>query len=320
MNQAPAAAALARTPVTSLEQSPFAFAQASRFMPPDTEGYDVFLIGCGGNGSELAPKLARLARNLRKRGEHVALYFVDPDRVEAKNLDRQNFCWAERGLYKAETLANRFAHANGVAITAVAARFKASFVRDLAGRSQTLKVLVGCVDNPEARHEIARATHDAYGHKLVWLDLGNNYDSGQVLIGGAAELHHLRHSFPVPGICTQLPCPAVLEPELINTRKKKRPRRRKTLPCAEAAEQNLQSESVNSQMAGIAYDYLCQLMVKNDLRKFATYASFAAGTTESYYITTDNISAVTGIPAEDLARYEIAAGAPAAHQAAPLAA
>ena len=320
MSQEPAAAAPERTPVTSLEQSPFAFAQASRFMPPDTEGYDVFLIGCGGNGSELAPKLARMARNLRKRGEHVSLYFIDPDRVETKNLDRQNFCWAERGLYKAETLANRFAHANGVAITAVAAPFKASFVRDLAGHSQTLKVLVGCVDRADARLEIARAAHDAYGRKLVWLDLGNSYDSGQVLIGGSTEAHQLRQSFPVPGICTQLPCPAVLEPELINTKKKKRPRRRKTLPCAEAVEQNLQSDSVNSQMAGIAYDYLYLLMVKNDLRKFATYASFTAGTMESYYITTDNVSAVTGIPAEELARYELAARASAPEQAGRIAA
>lgn len=319
MSQEQAAAAHARTPVTSLEQSPFAFAQASRFMLPDTEGYDIFLIGCGGNGSELAPKLARLARNLRKRGERVSLYFIDPDRVETKNLDRQNFCWSERGLYKAETLANRFAHANGVAITAVTARFKASLVRDLTGHSQTLKVLVGCVDNPEARFEIARATQESYSRKLVWLDLGNDYDSGQVLIGGATELHQFRHSFPVPGICTQLPCPAVLEPELINTRKKRR-RRKKTLPCAEAVEQNLQSDSVNCQMAGIAYDYLYLLMVKNDLRKFATYASFTAGTTESYYITPDNISGVTGIPAEDLARYEIAADTHSEHQADRLAA
>lgn len=319
MTQVSAAAALARTPVTSLEQSPFAFAQASRFMPTDTQGYDIFLIGCGGNGSELAPKLARMARNLRKRGEYVALHFIDPDRVETKNLDRQNFCWAERGLYKAETLANRFAHANGVAITAVTARFKTSLVRDLAGQSQTLKVLVGCVDNPEARHEIARATQESYSRKLVWLDLGNDYDSGQVLIGGATEPHQLRHSFPVPGICTQLPCPAVLEPELINVKKKRR-RRKKTLPCAEAVEQNLQSDSVNTQMAGIAYDYLYLLMVKNDLRKFATYANFTAGTTESYYITTDNISGVTGIPAGDLARYEIGAGASAPAQASRLAA
>jgi PRTRC genetic system ThiF family protein len=313
MSQEPAAAAAERTPVTSLEQSPFAFAQASRFMPADTEGYDVFLIGCGGNGSELAPKLARMAALMRRRGERVSLYFIDPDRVEAKNLDRQNFCRAERGLYKAETLANRFAHANGVAITAVAAPFKASYVRDLAGHSQTLKVLVGCVDNAAARLEIAHAARDAYGHKLVWLDLGNNYDSGQVLIGGATEEHQLRRSFPVPGICTQLPCPAVLEPELVNTRKKKA-RRRKILPCAEAAEQNLQSDSVNPQMAAIAYDYLHLLMVRNDLRKFATYASFTAGTTESYYITTDNISAVTGIPAEVLAGYELPADAHAAQQ------
>ncbi len=161
-------------------------------------------------------------------------------------------------------------------------------------------------------------TQEAYGRKVVWLDLGNDYDSGQVLIG-STEPHQLRHSFPVPGICTQLPCPAVLEPELINTRKRRR-RRKRTLPCAEAVEQNLQSDSVNSQMAGIAYDYLYLLMVKNDLRKFATYASFTAGTTESYYITPDNISGATGIPAADLAKYEIAAGAPAEHQAAPLAA
>lgn len=79
----------------------------------------IYLIGTGGTGSYLAMALARLAYHARTKGIQVHLTFVDPDRVESKNVGRQLFCPAEVGQFKAETLALRFNAAFGLSIRAV---------------------------------------------------------------------------------------------------------------------------------------------------------------------------------------------------------
>jgi hypothetical protein len=44
--------------------------------------------------------------------------------------------------------------------------------------------LIGCVDNPHGRHELARTLEtDGYAKPVWWLDLGNSAASGQVFLG-----------------------------------------------------------------------------------------------------------------------------------------
>src|SRR5512139_3080577 len=84
----------------------------------------IHLIGCGGSGSWLAPHLARIAKLLEEVHHlSVRLVFWDPDIVEQKNIYRQNFCEAEIGVNKAQTLARRYGHAWGMEVIAVNAPF-----------------------------------------------------------------------------------------------------------------------------------------------------------------------------------------------------
>ena len=55
---------------------------------------------------------------MEKFGKTVGVYFVDPDVVEHKNCYRQNFCEAEIGRNKAESMAFRYGLAWGIEISA----------------------------------------------------------------------------------------------------------------------------------------------------------------------------------------------------------
>jgi hypothetical protein len=67
-------------------------------------------------------------------------------------------------------------------------------------------IIIGCVDNAEARRSIARG----YNYGNWWLDAGNGQASGQVLIGNAEGA-----AFEPEGICRALPLPTIQRPELL---------------------------------------------------------------------------------------------------------
>ncbi len=83
----------------------YSILQAKAIVLPLYEQLEFYLIGCGGTGSWLAPSLCRLVRTLNEKGKATSLIFIAPDIVEQKNVLRQNFCDAEIGLNKAQTLA-----------------------------------------------------------------------------------------------------------------------------------------------------------------------------------------------------------------------
>ena len=74
------------------------FAEAVPILLPSYDQLDLFLIGCGGTGGWLAVNLPRIAYLQKQAGKKVSLTFIDPDRVEAKNIPRQNFIPSDLGL------------------------------------------------------------------------------------------------------------------------------------------------------------------------------------------------------------------------------
>jgi tRNA A37 threonylcarbamoyladenosine dehydratase len=50
----------------------------------------IYLVGCGGTGSFLIPHLCRIANFLNETGRQIDLTLIDFDRIEEKNLYRQN--------------------------------------------------------------------------------------------------------------------------------------------------------------------------------------------------------------------------------------
>jgi PRTRC genetic system ThiF family protein len=260
---------------------------------PETAHTTIVLAGCGGTGSYMAMHIGRILAALADRGQPARAVFVDHDHVEEKNIGRQLFCRAELGLNKADALTLRYGSAWGLSIVAMPMKFKASLARPQGGE---LVVIVGCVDNAEARKEISRAlkynpagSHDDRARveppKVWWLDCGNHEDAGQVLLGSALNPpKQLRKAFPSKDICQALPAPSVQRPELVVSQnaKKKAPTK---LSCAELTAANLQSLNINAAIAAIAADFLTRLLVTRDLKRFACEINLAAGSMRSTYAT-----------------------------------
>src|SRR5690242_10750253 len=99
------------------------YVQAVPLLLPQGKPFHLFLVGCGGSGSWLAPSLARLTRVLNDAGRRISLTFVDHDTVEEGNVPRQNFCYAEIGQFKAMALATRYSAAWGIEIRAITSPF-----------------------------------------------------------------------------------------------------------------------------------------------------------------------------------------------------
>ena len=67
----------------------------------------IVMLGAGGTGAHIAPHLYRLLYALERP---VKFIICDGDKVEPKNLVRQNFTEADLGENKARVIAERYPH------------------------------------------------------------------------------------------------------------------------------------------------------------------------------------------------------------------
>lgn len=260
------------------------------------------LVGCGGTGSYVAASIARYVRVLLDMGQFAEAVFIDPDYVVHDNLFRQNFCPAEVGLAKATTLALRYASAWRLQIPAMVAKFSPDMIRRAA---DCLTIIVGCVDNAEGRQSINEALRPGYCWEpssnvvTTWhLDCGNGFDCGTVLLGSAPKAEMLKGAFPASTVCCNLPSPALQNPALLIPKPEETSP--KKLSCAELVYQGEQSLSINTVVAGVATDYLYQLAIKKNLRRFATFFDLDTGTMASECLTPKRVAAKIGQPVEFL--------------------
>ncbi len=266
----------------------------------------LYLVGCGGNGSWLAPHLVRLVRFLREtRQIKIVLTFIDPDVVELKNVFRQNFAEAEVGGCKAELLALRYSAVWGQEIQVRATSFAKEMVQLEYG---DLGVIIGCVDNAAARRTIAdtldqstRQRGDDGLPRLWWLDAGNGLDTGQVLFGAARNLRQLQHAFPYypdQSFCVNLPAPDLQHPDLLHVQSPETTGIQPSpnnISCAEQLLAGDQSPSINVMVANIAATYLWRLFTDpKGLTMFATYCNLNVMSTRSRFITPDAIARTLG--------------------------
>lgn len=253
------------------------------------------MVGCGGTGSWLAPSIARIARVLNEGGTETSALFFDPDCIEGKNIPRQNFCDAELGHPKAQTLAARYSLAWGVEIGAVTDHFKAEMI---GSRWNRLTVVIGCVDNAAARQEMAKTLNANSGDsppRNWWLDCGNQRESGQVLLGSTNNPRALRAAFPLDGFCQHLPSPVLQCPDLLEPQPEELSHQ--NLSCAELALANTQGLIVNQRVAAEAADYLARLLIHQNLRRFATWFDLASGAMRNSYITPEKIKSFLPVKA-----------------------
>ena len=146
----------------------------------------VLVVGCGGTGSAVVGGLPYLHQSLVARGHPGGLHVtvMDGDTISLTNCIRQPFSRSEIGQYKVVILVNRLNLFWGVKWEAVPVHLKpGNFIsRSYSGDDLRAHIVIGCVDTRAAR----AAIRDAVSHWSTVsyaLDLGNNADSGQFILG-----------------------------------------------------------------------------------------------------------------------------------------
>jgi sulfur-carrier protein adenylyltransferase/sulfurtransferase len=146
----------------------------------------VLVVGCGGTGSAVVAGLPYLHQSLVARGHPGGLRItvLDGDAISPVNCVRQPFARSEVGLNKAIVLVNRLNLFWGLKWEAIPAHLKpGTFIsRGYSGDELRAHIVVGCVDTRGARAAIRNAVSN-WSTVSYWLDLGNNADSGQFILG-----------------------------------------------------------------------------------------------------------------------------------------
>jgi hypothetical protein len=193
--------------------------------------FTVTVVGCGGTGGFAAEALYRVLPR------ETDLVLVDHDRVEERNLTRQNFYREDLGRFKSETLAHRLAK-----------KFDRPVGYSTLPVSMTQLafpgLVIGCVDNGLARRDISRAVHlDGW-----WVDAGNGENYGQVIIGNTDVASYF---LPTGDIYKGLPLPTIQKPELLIQAPT-------TRGCAEVAEE--QGPTINLTMTAVVVEVVRRLI------------------------------------------------------------
>lgn len=275
------------------------FAHAALVLPKEFQKLSFYLVGAGGTGSFAALNVARLCFELRERGKTVELTIIDPDRVESNNIPRSNFCAAEIGRFKAQTLAERISQAWGLETGFACERFdyEKHIKPNVSGNKQTT-ILVGCVDNHLARRELHRGLQKCEPYysdeapNAWWVDGGNGKFSGQVLIGSTVKIEDAEDYFKTASICRKLPAPSVFHPELLepeNASPRPRGFTERAASCPELVRLGEQSLNINSRVAVEISEMLTALLLTNSLKRFAAYFDLESGTSRSLYCTTETV-------------------------------
>ncbi len=236
----------------------------------------IAMVGCGGTGSFAAEGLARLLLSYPA----VKLYLIDGDRVEERNLGRQNFFAADLGKFKSEALAERLTKA----YRSTVAYLTTPLLPTIAGRLDNCGVVVGCVDNAAARETIANQT----SVRQWWVDSGNGNEHGQVVIGNSSvvQLGSGGAFNPEEGRCYGLPLPTLVHPELLVPAPQP--------SCAEAAAAGDQGTTINQFMALLVVAMVRRLL-EGRLTWWRVYLDLESGSLRPVLATPESVSRLTGI-------------------------
>ncbi len=251
----------------------------SRYFDPSIYLRTVTLVGLGGTGSQLARLLARILYDMKRARMHTpSLRFIDPDRVESKNCGRQSFCDAEVGQYKVEVLARRYNFALGLDIGWIPEPVSAKH----HFRGEQGHLVIGAVDNEAARSELAAISG-------IWLDCGNHFNTGQVILGSTGEREVALRALSAPGdVVRTLPNAALLFPQLLQPEPIPTSQPQSCTDLLANGEQHL---LVNDWIATVAAQYIYKLLRRQRIESFMTYVNVDTLTTKSLPITADEIRA-----------------------------
>ena len=241
----------------------------------------IAIAGLGGTGAKVAARVAAILYTMQQhRMNTPRLVLIDPDVVEKHNIGRQVFLRGDIGENKAVAVMKYINAAFGLNVAAIPEPVSETNL-------WRMRLVLGCVDNPEARKVIHdQLSVDSYGHS-VWIDAGNDRESGQVLLGDyrfrttekGRDKNSLKH----------IPIPSLILPDLIESQ----PAEAVPEPAASCAELVLRWQQdllINDWMALVVAQYVKRLLLREPIHTFLTYVG-------------SNALAVRSIPVDDLPAY-----------------
>ncbi len=231
-----------------------------------SEQVQVLLVGCGGTGSTMAVGLVYLHQALlafgHPKGLHVTL--IDGDRISRANCVRQPFSESEIGLYKADVLATRINLFWGLAWES-----DIRFLDREWSSPRNPHIIISCVDTRKARKLLMETS--AFRNALYWLDLGNNAETGQFVLGQP-------HTITKPENGMRLPNVADLFPEIVDSTLDAKDK----LPSCSALEAlESQSPFINQSLAYQALAMLARFFRYGKLGYHGGFSNLATGRVSS---------------------------------------
>ena len=238
----------------------------------------ITIVGSGGTGGFVAESLCRL---LTGRAAQVVL--VDHDRVEPHNLLRQNFHQADIGRFKSQALAERLAGDYYRTIGYSTHPFLESNNRNYAASRHSPCLMIGCVDNAQARRAMAQWLPPSGNSWLI--DAGNGANWGQVLIGNTNQV--TGDNLFDQSVGRIVPAPTLQRPDLLTTVPQTPP----DVDCAAALDLTDQDPTINQMMASLV-TMTVRRMIAGDCPFMSLYLDMEQGTVLPSYATPENVRAI----------------------------
>ncbi len=254
----------------------------------------IVVVGCGGTGGFVAEGLCRLLAK-----SDLDLLLFDYDRVEPHNLRRQHFYEGDLGKFKSQVLAERLARQYGRRVAYSVYPYERELINEVSGIGMHIMrgIIIGCVDEPASRRSIARDLN--WGD--WWIDAGNGFESGQVLIGNVSEVSGLANGFnETDQTVDKLPIPSLQLPALLTAPTGPVKRRR---DCAEEVEDDTQSPIINQAMATLVLEFAYKLMT-GKLTWMGAYLDLEAGTLRPVLAEPVTVARMFGVKVDTLCCHE----------------
>ncbi len=229
----------------------------------------IYLIGCGGTGSQVLNNLGRTHKALVALGHpgfHVTVF--DNDVVTSANLGRQLFAESELGLNKATALVTRVNRFYGLQWNAEPRLF------DLSKSKISCNILITAVDKVKVRLEIGKCfdglRKDNHHNRseqtnYYWMDIGNSKTTGQIVLGTRGYIEQPKKTI---NTVNQLNTITAMFPDL-----QKHEDKDKTPSCSLAEALDKQDLFINSIMAQYACDMLWKMFKEAGLTYHGLYVN-----------------------------------------------
>jgi PRTRC genetic system ThiF family protein len=231
----------------------------------------VLVVGCGGTGSAVLAGLPYLHQALLARGHPGGLHVtvMDGDTISPTNCARQPFARSEVGHNKAIILVNRINMFWGLKWEAVPVHLKqGTFIsRNYTGDDLRAHIVIGCVDTRAARSVIRDAVSNWSASAYV-LDLGNDSDSGQFILGEPLNERNRRSRLRLRSAWELFP--EIVDPSLDDGGQPS---------CSAAAALERQEPFINATLAQHALALLAHLFRYGEISYHGGFINLATGAT-----------------------------------------